>query len=665
MLTNFTLLGGFRAQDDAGAAIAVPAKKVQALIVILALAHPRAVLRQRLIDLLWGDTDQGRARQSLRQALASARRLVGPVIRADRDQVALDTDNCRVDLIAFMEQIAANDRASLPRAVELYHGPLVEGLSIRDDQFDEWLNLARARLSKLATETMLRLADAQVAEGNHAGTVSTLQRLLELDPACEEAHRSLMRTLQATGQRSGALQQYKTCRQALQRHLDAEPSAETKALYDEIKRLSSSERSVSRDAALRIHTVSVAVLPFAYRKQSSEIDAIAAAIPDDLSTQLTRLSGVQVIAPSLAEAAATQAPADLRSVADELGARYLVTGGLRDVAGGRVRLSIQLLGGWDAHYLWGLQQDISKNPSQNELDELVAATAAKLEQQITLAETKFGANSPIDSHAKLRQAVATLYSRGWFDDAVRSALDLLSDAIAADPKFALARAYKAFVVAFAWKLGIVENGKWLAEAYADAELAVAQEPNNSEVLGYAGCAIARLGEPHRSELLLARAIEENPGNAQAWAALGSTQLALSRNEAGIESLQRGLRISPTDYRRSIWLTALAGGLGRTGKTEESLEAARAACRSDSRFYPARLALAIALVKSGHESEAVHALNETFRIQPKLRPDTACDWVGQRGFARLSALWPQHAALPPLTPAWKRRLSDRPHLALVS
>lgn len=117
MLTNFTLLGGFARR--------MPAKKVQALIVILALAHPRAVSRQRLIDLPWGDADQGRARQSLRQALASARRLVGPVVRADRDQVALDMDNCRVDLIAFLEQIAASDSASLQRAVDLYHGPLV------------------------------------------------------------------------------------------------------------------------------------------------------------------------------------------------------------------------------------------------------------------------------------------------------------------------------------------------------------------------------------------------------------------------------------------------------------------------------------------------------------------------------------------------------------
>lgn len=665
MSTRVTLLGSFRAHDGAGVAIAVPAKKAQALIAVLALAHPREVPRERLIDLLWGDIDQGRARQSLRQALVTVRRLVGPVIRADRDLVSLDPDNCQVDLIAFFELITSSDVESLRRAMGLYQGMLLEGLSLSEDQFDHWLNVERARLSKLATETMLRLADAQVAEGNHAGSVTTLHRLLELDPACEEAHRSLMRSLQAAGQRSAALQQYKTCRRALKWHLDAEPSPDTKALYDEIKRLSLSERSVSRDTSLRIYPVSIAVLPFAYRKQSSEIDTMATAISDDLSTQLTRLSGIQVIAPSSAEAAAVRSPDDLRSVADELGARYLITGGLRDVAGGKVRLSLQLLGGWDAHYLWGLQQDVSKHPSQNELEELVAATAAKLEQQITLAEIKFGTNAPIDSYAKLRQAVAMLYSRGWFDDAVRSALDFLSDAIAADPNFALARAYKAFVVAFAWKLGIVENGKWLADAYADAELAVAQEPNNSEVLGYAGCAVARLGEPHRSESLLARAVEENPGNAQAWAALGSTQLALSRNEAGIESLQRGLRISPVDYRRSIWLAALAGGLGRTGKTEESLEAARAACRSDTRFYPARLALAIALVKAGHESEAVHAVNETFRIQPKLRPETACDWIGQRGFARLSSLWPKHTASQSWTPALRRRLSDRPQLAIVS
>ena len=120
---------------------------------------------------------------------------------------------------------------------------------------------------------------------------------------------------------------------------------------------------------------------------------------------------------------------------------------------------------------------------------------------------------------------------------------------------------------------------------------------------------------------------------------------------GIESLQRGLRISPMDYRRSVWLAALAGGLARAGKMEESLEAARAACSSDARFYPARLALAVALLKLGNEAEAIHAINETFRIQPQLSAETARDWIGQRGFARLSPLWPKHSVCP--ADHWRR------------
>ncbi len=665
MSTNITLLGNFRVQDSNGGAVAVPAKKVQALIAVLALAHPREVNRERLLDLLWGDSDRGLARQSLRQALTTAKRSVGGVLRADRDLLSLDMDRCNVDLVAFLELSNADDIRSLHDAIEHYQGPLLEGLSISEDEFDHWLNVERARLSKLATETMLRLRDLYLAEGNHAAAVSILQRLLELDPACEEAHRSLMRTFEATGQRSVALQQYQTCRQALKWHLDAEPSPETKALYDEIRRRSSPARTAAGNVLQRIQAISIAVLPFALRKRSAEIDAMATTIPDGLSTQLSRLSGVQVIAPALAEAAVAESSGDLRGVADDLGARYLITGGLRDTAAGSARLSLQLLGGWDAHYLWGMQEDIPLQTTHDELDELVAAVAAKVDQQLNLAELKFGADSPEDSRSKMRQATAILYSRGWFDDAVLSALELLNDALTADPNFALARAYRAFVVAFAWKLGIVENAKWLSEAYADAELAAAQAPSNSEVLGYAGCALARLGEPHRSESLLSRAIEENSGNAQAWAALGSTQLALGRNEVGIESLQRGLRISPMDYRRSVWLAALAGGLARAGKTEESLEAARAACSSDARFYPARLALAVALLKLGNEAEAIHAINETFRIQPQLSAETARDWIGQRGFARLSPLWPKHSARQSDAPAMRRRFSDRPHLAIVN
>ena len=95
-------------------------------------------------------------------------------------------------------------------------------------------------------------------------------------------------------------------------------------------------------------------------------------------------------------------------------------------------------------------------------------------------------------------------------------------------------------------------------------------------------------------------------------------------DSGVECLRRGLRVSPSDYRRSFWLTLLASGLLRQRHRDEAIATARAACRSDANFYPARLVLAAALLRAGQKSEAGKALLDARRIRPQMqRTSCAC------------------------------------------
>lgn len=198
-----------------------------------------------------------------------------------------------------------------------------------------------------------------------------------------------------------------------------------------------------------------------------------------------------------------------------------------------------------------------------------------------------------------------------------TAVQRYREAIALDPDLALAHAHKAMIIAFAQDWGLLHRDPARDEARADAEKALELAPTRSEVLGMAACAIAHLGDPARAVPLLERAIEENPNNAQAWAALGATRLLQMQFAAAVEALRRGLRTSPTDYRRSVWLTALASGLVRLNRLDEALDAAHGACRSDAKFYPARIVLAMVLTKLGKDPEAVEALAEARRIRPRL------------------------------------------------
>ena len=67
-------------------------------------------------------------------------------------------------------------------------------------------------------------------DGHYAEAMRYGQRLLQLAPWDEEAHRQVMRLLTWTGQREAALKQYTICEQHLAEQLGVEPSWETMVL---------------------------------------------------------------------------------------------------------------------------------------------------------------------------------------------------------------------------------------------------------------------------------------------------------------------------------------------------------------------------------------------------------------------------------------------------
>ena len=78
--------------------------------------------------------------------------------------------------------------------------------------------------------------------------------------------------------------------------------------------------------------------------------------------------------------------------------------------------------------------------------------------------------------------------------------------------------------------------------------ALALDPNDFDVLGFTGCALADLGETSRGRKLLERALEFDPSNAQARVALGVLQARGGEHATGIENMRLGIRSSPQDFR---------------------------------------------------------------------------------------------------------------------
>ena len=176
------------------------------------------------------------------------------------------------------------------------------------------------------------------------------------------------------------------------------------------------------------------------------------------------------------------------------------------------------------------------------------------------------------------------------------------------------------------------------EAREAAERAIALDPESSDVLGRAGCAIADLGEEERGCELLERAIENDPSNAQARVALGAAQARLKRFDVGIENMRTAMRISPRDVSLGFWGMMLARALLAAHRTEEALAEAKAASRRDGRLHGARVAQAVALMRLGRQEEARAALAEAQRIHPGLTTTEIAKFFDEEAVSDLKPIW---------------------------
>jgi DNA-binding SARP family transcriptional activator len=237
---SLTLLGGFQARLASGHPLAVSTKKAQALLAYLALRPGVAHPRDKLAALLWGETPDAQARDSLRHTLGALRRALPatepPSLVTEGHCVALNPAAADVDVGAFERRVAEGTPAALEHAAALYQGDLLEGFNVNEAPFEDWLLAERERLRELALEALAKLLAHQSQAGATERGIQTAGRLLALDPLQEVVHRTLMRLYTRQGRRGSALRQYQTCVGVLQRELGAEPEPETKQLYQEILR---------------------------------------------------------------------------------------------------------------------------------------------------------------------------------------------------------------------------------------------------------------------------------------------------------------------------------------------------------------------------------------------------------------------------------------------
>ena len=172
------LLGPFSLTDGKGKSVAPRSQKAQAILAMLALSARGSRSRVWLRDKLWSDRSEDQAAASLRQALLDINKALGParnLIIADKNTVWLDMDRIVLDT----DEVLRSERLA-----DQITDELLEGIDIRDPEFEEWLTIERQNWYRRLEEG--RVDDVFEPRQQPRRDVETLSALLPLTGSTEQ-----------------------------------------------------------------------------------------------------------------------------------------------------------------------------------------------------------------------------------------------------------------------------------------------------------------------------------------------------------------------------------------------------------------------------------------------------------------------------------------------
>ncbi len=369
---------------------------------------------------------------------------------------------------------------------------------------------------------------------------------------------------------------------------------------------------------------SLAVLPFANMSSEADQEFFADGISEDIITELSKFRTLFVIARNSSFAFKGQA-VDVKEVSAKLGVRYVVEGSVRR-AGGRVRITAQLIDAVDDSHIWAERYDRDLEDIFAVQDEVTRAIVAAIEPRLASSERLRARRKPTESLGAWE-----CYQRGlWHlhqyraEDA-REAIAFLERAIELDPTFASAHAGLAFVLYYKVILGFSEDGPGdLAKALAAGTAAVRLDENEP----FAHVALGRVhtakGEHDQAIECCNRAIALNPNYASAYFGRAHSLWMSGRPAEAVLSHDEAMRLSPRDPLLWAFHASKAIALILLERYEEALDHARRAQRQPNAALWAYMPEVSALGLMGRLDEARSALGRVHR----LKPDVTCSFATQ-------------------------------------
>ncbi|HET7122536.1 MAG TPA: winged helix-turn-helix domain-containing protein, partial [Bradyrhizobium sp.] len=292
---------------------------------------------------------------------------------------------------------------------------------------------------------------------------------------------------------------------------------------------------------------SILVFPFANLSADSEQDRFIDGLVDDITAALSRFRHLLVIGRSATQGHKHQT-LDVKQLAAELGARYVVDGTLRK-EGNRVRIAAQLIDSSTMACLWASRFDGNLGNTFKLQDQITASVVGALVstlEQVEIERIKTGPKRGLDAYTCTLRGLDNLHQ--WTKGGIGAALTLFQKAIEIEPEFASAYAMAAYCYiqrqSYGW---ITDRPRETAECVQLALQAAELGKDDALALAKAAHAISAVGgDVEGGASLIGRAIQLNPHLTAAWYVSGWIMLFLGKPEVAIQHLQRAIDLSPYD-----------------------------------------------------------------------------------------------------------------------
>jgi adenylate cyclase len=265
-------------------------------------------------------------------------------------------------------------------------------------------------------------------------------------------------------------------------------------------------------------------------------------LTEDILTELSRRRELFVISRNSTFVYKGRA-INIREVARELGAQYLVEGSVRK-AGDRLRVTVQLIDTETDAHIWAERYDRKLDDIFAIQDEVTAAIVATLPGRVEAAEHDQLSRKKPSSMAAYECALAAkvLHHRSTKADNAE-AQALIGRALDLDPNYAHAHAWKACILGQAWSYGWCSDDVF-PQAELELEKALSLDDNDADVHRILAAVNILYNDLNRARYHQERALALNPNYDLVVVQMGELLTWLGRPEEGIEWIEKAMRLNP-------------------------------------------------------------------------------------------------------------------------